>query len=592
MTPEEMEAFRAAIGAQAPDAGVPQFAPAPGETRYLQSATPAADPRYTDPGTGTDGSALGTHDEMLSRLRNYGTDFVNNPAVRALGASSTPMSGPLSQAIDYGAQRAGIGRREPVFQREAEGGPQMMELRPMQAGPSEQVQPVAPLQNPVRQTAIGAAGGSMGGGGGMGGLMGRLRGAQHNQLNTLDEQKDLVEQRGDLVAERVDSEAKMQELAAARMKRDAEVMQEHQKAAEAKHEAFLQRNQQLADDIGAQKIDPGRLMQNTSAAGKIGMAISGFLAGVGGQGPAFMQRIDNMVGEDVKAQIANVDNKKSALAGRQSLFAQMMQESGDRRVAEAQTRNLIYESVKQDLAAKSARLGIPEIQNSAAMTAKEIQSSKQDPLQTQIATENLRNAQAAAAAAAAAQRQAEERMWSHSMQVGEMALKKDELDIKRGELDLKRGDGLGLGQAGREAMALDAAKTQRELAANLRAVSAADPKAIAAGTTAGEAWSHLPTVVPGVDTARENVNAREAYNALVRPGVGAAWKMRTGGVEPKNPTILEEQARAFMVKPTDDEATVKDRQARFRKHMIESAEAQGAEAPALPDSLKFAGAKK
>ncbi len=109
----------------------------------------------------------------------------------------------------------------------------------------------------------------------------------------------------------------------------------------------------------------------------------------------------------------------------------MMQESGDHRVAEAQTRNLIYESVKQDLAARAERLGIPEVSQNAAILQNQIEETKQNPLRVQIAGEALRAQQAAAAAAAAAQRHAEDVAYQRAKDVAEYGLKVDALNIER-----------------------------------------------------------------------------------------------------------------------------------------------------------------
>src|SRR6185369_1569002 len=111
---------------------------------------------------------------------------------------------------------------------------------------------------------------------------------QTNQLGTFDQERDLVERRGELQSERIDKVAQLEELNAARKHRDAEVMAQHQGQVQAKHEAFLARNEELANQIGAEKIDPDKIMADKSLGQKFALVISGALSGAIGQGPQAM----------------------------------------------------------------------------------------------------------------------------------------------------------------------------------------------------------------------------------------------------------------------------------------------------------------
>lgn len=520
-----------------------------------------------------------------TRLDNFRASMARFGELPQVRAAIPPLGGDPLVAMRDRLNGGAPGRQPTSFTRDLEDQPQHVELKPLAAGP-ELTLPETPTLAGMRAPPKASGGYGSGGGGGMAGLASAFRQAQTNQLGTLNAQQDLVERGGELAGERIDATAHLAELNSARKQRDAEVLAEHQAKVQEKHDAFLARNQQLADEIGSEKIDPSRVFADKGMGEKVSLMIAGALSGFAGQGPQFMQRMDNMISEGVKAQMANVDNKKAKLQARQNLFGQMMAESGDRRTAELQTKQLMWEAAKQEMDARASRLGIPEVTNNADQHRNAIEADRINPLRVQMTGAALQAAQAQAAAAAAAQRASEHEAWTRAMQVGDMGLKRDELQLKRDQFDAENGkDGTGLGKAGREAMALEQAKTQQELNANLKAVSSADPAKVTAGGVVGEVYSHYPTFLPGVTGARENVNAREQYNSLVRPGVGAAWKMRTGGVEPKNPTILEEQAKAYMVQPSDSEEVAKDRMARFRQHMIESAEAKGATAPGMPDSV-------
>lgn len=584
LTPEQLEQFRSNLAGPGGDYVRGPNAPAP----YVvpQAATPAPE----EP------------DGFASKLRSVGR-LASNPAVRNFVAPF--MAGPdaaagatkylMGRGLDatFGPRQAAPfvddGSTTVSAPGATRGGPPMVNLSPLPAGPELQM-PNTPTLAQMRGPASAAGGYGGGGPNPLTGLAGAYKQAQTNQFGTLDEQRDLVERRGELQGARIDQTAHLEELNAARKQRDAEVMQEHQAQVQQKHDAFLQRNEELANQIGAEKIDPSRVIGDKSIGEKISLMLAGVLSGAAGQGPQFMARMDGLVDQGVKAQMANADNLKAKLSARQNLFGQMMAESGDRRVAETQTKQLIWEALKQKMAADSARLGIPEVTNNAELTMNEIVDKRINPLRVQMTGDAYKTAVQQAQAAAQAQRAAEDRAFSRAMQVAELGIKKDAGDLERAKFDAENGgEGGGLGKAGRQTMALDQAKAQRELEGNLAGVTAAqkDIKAISAGGSLGNAVAGLPSWVPGATGAKKDVNAREAYNALVRPGVGAAWKLRTGGVEPKNPTILDEQSKAFMVQPSDSEEVVQDRMDRFRKHMNESAAAAGAQPAALPPGLKF-----
>lgn len=445
MTPDQLAAFRARLAGDVAPApmttGVPQYAPAPGEGRYFP--TPVG-PSGPIPTTGTDSSALSTTDEIVHRLRDNAGGFAANPAVRGLMSWGNPTAAPLAVAAEYATERLGIGRRDGVTVREMEGGPQQVELRPMadSGAPVQDVRQTPTLDpNYGRVAAPQGRGGGVGGAGSsMGGLARAYDQARRNQFGTFDTEKDLVEHRAELQGDRVTQMAEAQELDAARKIRDAEVKAHHDALVTKKHEAFLARNQELADQITAEKIDPTKVIGDMTLGQKIGMVIAGALSGAAGQGAQVMSRLDHMIDTGVKAQMANADNKKAKLSARQSIFDRMMAESGDRKVAEAQTRLLINEAIKQKATADAERLGIPEMKVNAELLSNEITEKKTNPLQVQITGEALRAAQAQAAAAAAAQRAAEERAWKRGMEVAELGLKKDAQGIEMAKLAAKDKD--------------------------------------------------------------------------------------------------------------------------------------------------------
>lgn len=543
---------------------------------YVRPPTPPAAPPPVAPP-----AQLG----VLDRTEQSARRLAANPAIQTIGSGLALAGGlPLGAAYLASPGMNSAPRDTTSFTRENPQ-PDVVQLKPM--APLSLDVPTVPTLAQQR----GVASPGMGGGGGMGdygiGALSRAyRQSLLNQQGTFNEEKDLVERKGELQGEKIDKMAGLTELEAAQKQRRAELEEQHQAQVAQQHDAFLARNEELANQIASEKIDPNRLMASKSAGDKAMWLISGILNGAAGKGDQVLKRIDDQITEDIRQQQAAVDNKKASLSARQNLFGQMMQESGDRRVAEMQTRNLMLESYKTALAARADRLGIPEVAVNAQLAMNGITQQKQNPLQSQMAKDALASAQAQASANAAAQHAAEMQAWNRSMEVAKLGLEKQKVDNETLKTQAEA-------RKSTDPLEVERLKAQQEVNALNKSISAADPAKVAAGTSLGEAAAeHLPDFIPGVTSARKNMNEREAYNALVRPGVGAAWKLRTGGVEPKNPTILDEQAKAFKINPGDSQETVEDKMARFRRHISESGGSAGAETPALPGSLKFSGPSK
>ncbi len=276
--------------------------------------------------------------------------------------------------------------------------------------------------------------GAGGGGPGLGGLKSAWDEARGTQLADYDTDKMLARQLGINQSEKTAQMADLETLHAQRQERDAQIQQEQEAKTAEQHERYLARNRELADDSGKQKVDPGRLFRDKSTGERFAFALGGVLggalSGLTGGPNEFMSRVDKMIDRDIAAQEKEIDNKKASLSARNTVYGQMLQETGDRRLAAQQTRNLMYEAAKQKLAADAERLGIPSVKTQAEQAA-QIFQHKQDELNVQFKHDAYATAQAQAAAAAAAQRQAEEKAGQRQMQVAELGLKKDAQEIER-----------------------------------------------------------------------------------------------------------------------------------------------------------------
>ncbi len=380
----------------------------------------------------------------------------------ALGAVPIGLMGLGAQGL--ARNNGGGGPRDPVsFQRDQPPDASSLPGQPMNT-PVADVQPAPTLDPAYAKAAAAILGGAGGGAPAGGGPLAAWQKAQQRQLSSMDEEKSLTGDLGGAKTFRMQAMGDLQEANAARMQRDAEDQQKVDTEASAKMQAFMDRNTELADQIGRTKIDPGRLMRNASAGQAFSMGIAaamgGMLAGLNGGPNQVIDHMDRMIDRDIKAQEADVDNQKSGLASRQSIFGQMLSETGDRRLAGMQTRNLMYEAMKSKLQADSDRLGIPEVKAQSLLAINAI-DQKQAAMSEDMKKHAWQLAQQQAAAGVAAQRAAEERAWQRQKDVFEMGYKTDELGLKKAELGLSGAGGGGMSKEGRNKVATEQYEANR-----------------------------------------------------------------------------------------------------------------------------------
>lgn len=339
----------------------------------------------------------------------------------------------------------------------------------------------APTLDPKYGQTMRQPGGVGGGGPNIGlSLRSTLEGDRRAQLHTMEQERDLTGYLGAAKAGRIMANASLQDVEAARQEKLIADQQRIDAEATSKHQAFIARNEQLADEIGKMKIDPNRMMRTADANTQVGFAIGGILggalAGLNGGPNTSLARLDKMIDRDIHAQEAEVDNKKASLGARNTVFGQMMQETGDRRLAGQQTRVMMLEAAKLKIQADADRLNIPEVRTNAELATNAIQQ-KIDAAKTamdQAAYQAfLQQAQAAASARTAAEKMA----WDRSMAVAELGLKKDKLTIDRMEAEAKGGETLSkqIQSLGKDMADNDLAKN-RGAVDNLKQQLAAKPE--------------------------------------------------------------------------------------------------------------------
>jgi hypothetical protein len=352
------------------------------------------------------------------------------PFLPSVGASSpaTPMVRDAAEQLDLN-RKGGIGSLSTATQ-SALAKPQAPEQLQALNSPTPDVQAAPSLKEQLLSKLRGGGGG----GPGTGGLYAAFQSARKRQLGDFDTDKELAIEQGENKAQHTMTMAEWLQADAAERQRHAQIDMDAQEAAHQKTQDLIGRNQQLADDIGKQKIDPSRLAKNMGTGERIshvlGSALGGFLRGFQGGENKTLERFDHAVSQDIQAQLNEIDNKKAQLGARQNLVAQMIQETGDRRLGVLAARNLYYEAAKQKLAATDAQLGVPEITTAAKQTANVFQH-QQDGMNAQFTGEALRVAQAQAAAQAAAQKAAEREAWQRQMDLAKLGIERDKLSIEQ-----------------------------------------------------------------------------------------------------------------------------------------------------------------
>ncbi len=410
----------------------------------------------------------------------------------------------------------------------------MQRLTPIEPGASADTDmEAAPTLDPRYALKRPAFIGGPGGGNAGAGLKGQWDAARQKMVSDFDTDKDLAREQGVNVAGRTMAVADLQDQEALRQQQEIRQQQADEKALADKHDAFMQRNQQLIDEIGEKKVDPKQAFGSMGE--KALMLVGTMLMAKSGNGDAAMRQLNGLMDQSIRVQQQEIDNKKAKVSARQSLLGQMMADSGDRRVAANQARVAMMESMKQKLLADADRLGIPELRTKAEMQAAQIQH-QQDGLLESIKGDAYKSFAAQQAAAAAARAAAEKQAWDRGMQVAELGLKKDAQEIERlklqkGEKDdinaetAKLGAALADPKLATSRAAIEASK--RRLGINEDGTVAIDPKT---GKPAVDPDKGLPGV-GGMADFRDKLFKRPEGAAAMSPH---AWALNAiGGLSPE-----------------------------------------------------------
>lgn len=432
--------------------------------------------------------------------------------------------------------------------------------------------------------------------------------ANKHLAGTFGDQMRAREQAGGALSDKAFTIGEHQQEAARRMEEDAAIARAEEEYANQETQKGIDELSRQLDDVRSRKLEPRNMMDQgvgIAIGSIVASALGGLYAGMTGKNNPILEQLDRQVERQLAIDEKNLANEKDGIGQKMNLLKEQRGIFRDQQQAKDAARRLYYEAAKQAIEGEAQQYDSAIYKANAAEAVTEIDRGLAG-LEKQLAEQQRAQAAAAAAQAMAQRREvtaAYNRVWDMVFkETNDGALA--EAEAKRqiavtfyperagARPDLGHTDG-GMGKSGREEIAKERAKAQQEVGANLASIRRArgDLDAIVAGGPVGNAVSGAPAWVPGIATARKNVNSREAYNMGVRLAIGAGYRLRTGGMEPKNAEMIHELEQPFRIEPSDDAETAKQKMDLLERYLVESGAAKGTEATTTEDSTKAANAR-
>ncbi len=177
-------------------------------------------------------------------------------------------------------------------------------------------------------------------GGNVGALGKKLALDQQATLGTYDAQMAARGEGAGLESAKLAEQSHMQQAHALRQETEAQIAHGEQTRALATHEAYVSKTAQMVDDIAAQKIDPNRIFTGNGAQDftfALGALLTSGIIGADGQSMG-AKSVTSAIERNLRAQQANIDNAKGAVAARNAVYGQMREQFGDKQLADEHYR--------------------------------------------------------------------------------------------------------------------------------------------------------------------------------------------------------------------------------------------------------------
>jgi hypothetical protein len=442
-------------------------------------------------------------------------------------------------------------------------------------------------------------------GGGGGAPANPFGGINKEILGTYDAQKRAQELAADADARKIALLGEHKAALARQQQADADTAKLEDDQAQRTFDQHMSQMQQQLDDVRAKKIDPNKYMNEHDAYGV--MAVVGGLIGGIYQGLAnlqknpFLEDLQNRIDRQMGADEKNLANERAVVGDQMNLLAMNRAAYKDKRLADAATRQMYFESAKTQLEADSASAD-SDIAKARAQQGLAIIDQAQANLKKQFMQESAR--QAAAGAAAMYARQKEKQ--ATYKEVYEKALGEG-LTPAQAEYEAAKmvttfyapqeignlgprpeaGAEAGLSARGRNEIAVKRHEAQTELNAQLGALKDIDVNAVTEGSRAGAYWTEKG--LPDVGDARKAVGQRDAVNNQIRGAVDAAYRSQTGAA-PTQFTI-EHGADPYLITPRDEPQDAARKLRALEDYLVKGARGKGAVGTTPAEEDKALGVK-
>lgn len=352
--------------------------------------------------------------------------------------------------------------------------------------------------------------------------------------------------------------------------------EQRQKEHAAAFDGEMKKLREVRDEVASGRIDPDQYWERKDSGSKAAIAISVMLGAIsqslsGGPNPG-LAMLNGAIERDIDAQKANLGAKKNGLEAQRNLLGDMRLQFGDEAQAENATWGLYLDKAKTGLESEMAKAKDPEVKGNYLKAIQQIEQDKatrderfymaaQDKVTSQM-HEKYRPASSGVGGPNEHEiiLEGNHRFNNPNWEPGLTGRAREQEAYRSARLsftgrDIASGEHSSVvrpGKGEQTELQKKAEEAKQELGGLIQSFSNKKfLEGAAAGTTAGAAYAHAPGWLPGVSGARRGVANREQYNAELQPALGAAWRWRTGGMEPKNEAILKEQAAPYLLLEDD-----------------------------------------
>lgn len=319
---------------------------------------------------------------------------------------------------------------------------------PTDHGPPTAPPPPAAPRNPLAELLAHASkpvasAATSGAPGGMSRLVKARDDARAAYLGTFDAQAAAKGAEASAESQKQDAISHAAEAASLRQEADAQIAKHEAETADKQFQAFNAKTQSMIDDLAASKVDPSHLFHSGDSLKDFSYALGALLAIGGGaaMGDARggIAMVNQWVERDMRAQEHAIEQKKAAIGARNTLYGQLRQEFGDRKLAREAYGAAMMTAAETRLKGMLAGYESKSVQARGNEVLAQIDQQKQEHL-ANFSQQALTVAQQQAAASAAAQRAAADKAFEKSMKVAELSLKEREVGAREAEAGKKSSD--------------------------------------------------------------------------------------------------------------------------------------------------------